>query len=76
MGGYVADSLGFSDSNSLCTRQKKAQLLVKTHFGGNSTMSAAYAAHLEELVRTSSFQKVVREVKFTDEEMQKAFGFH
>jgi predicted dehydrogenase len=36
----------------------------------------AYAAHLEELVRTSSFQKVVREVTFTDEEMQKAFGFH
>jgi predicted dehydrogenase len=36
----------------------------------------AYAAHLEELVRTSKFKKVVRDVTFTDEEMQKAYGFH
>jgi predicted dehydrogenase len=37
---------------------------------------AAYAAHLEELVRTSKFKKTVREVTFTEEELQKAFGYH
>jgi predicted dehydrogenase len=36
----------------------------------------AYAAHLEELIRTSKFQKVVRNVTFTEEELQKAFGYH
>ena len=36
----------------------------------------AYAAHLEELIRTSKYQKVVRDVTFTDEDLQKAFGFH
>ncbi len=36
----------------------------------------AYAARLEELIRTSRFKKVVREVTFTEEELQKAFGFH
>jgi hypothetical protein len=36
----------------------------------------AYAAHLEELIRTSTYQKVVHDVTFTDEDLQKAFGFH
>lgn len=36
----------------------------------------AYVAHLEELIRTSKFQKVVRDVTFTEEELQKAFGYH
>lgn len=36
----------------------------------------AYAAHLEDLVRTSKFQKTVREVTFTEEELLKAFGYH
>ncbi len=36
----------------------------------------AYAAHLEQLVRNSKFEKVVRDVSFTEEELLKAFGFH
>jgi predicted dehydrogenase len=36
----------------------------------------AYAAKLDELVRSSKFQKTVRNVSFTDEDLQKAFGFH
>ena len=36
----------------------------------------AYAAKLEELVRNSRFKKTVRDVSFTDEDLQKAFGFH
>jgi predicted dehydrogenase len=36
----------------------------------------AYAAWLQERVRTSTYQKTVREVTFTDEELLKAFGFH
>ncbi len=36
----------------------------------------AYAAHLAELVRNSRFQKTVRAVSFTDEELLKAFGYH
>jgi len=35
-----------------------------------------YAEHLNELIRTSTYQKVVREATFTDEEMKRAFGFH
>jgi predicted dehydrogenase len=38
--------------------------------------AADYAVHLAELVRTSRFQKTVREVSFTDEELLKAFGYH
>ena len=36
----------------------------------------AYAARLDELIRTSRFKKTVREVTFTEEELQKAFGYH
>ena len=36
----------------------------------------AYAARLEELIRTSRFKKTVREVSFTEEDLLKAFGYH
>ena len=36
----------------------------------------AYAARLEELIRTSRFKKTVHEVSYTDEDLQKAFGYH
>jgi predicted dehydrogenase len=36
----------------------------------------AYAARLEELIRNSRFQKIVREVSFTEEDLLKAFGYH
>jgi predicted dehydrogenase len=38
--------------------------------------AGAYAAHLSEQIRASKYQKVVRDVSFTDEDLQKAFGFH
>ncbi len=36
----------------------------------------AYAAWLEERVRNSKFKKTVRDITYTDEDLQKAFGFH